>query len=258
VRANLFAPILIACLAVAGPARASSAAVDEYLLAVTHDLPPVAKEALQRIDGPPRQLLAVRGYIRADRQLTARWSWSAQEIRAYEASDEYRELLASIDAVRARFETQNPGYSLYANTTARSLDQQLQRWNSNPSVGVIAALLQQAALRELSGKDYPAHPDAKATLRFANFLREWRPTPAAPPLASPGLSLHGRSRAIDFQIVQNGRIIAPTEVAKVRSAWEDQGWARKLATAMRGTRFVGPLQSPNEPWHYEYAPGARE
>lgn len=257
-RVSPVALVLIACLAAAGPARASSAAVDEYLLAVTHDLSPVAKEALQRVGDPPRRLLAVRGYIRADRQLTARWSWSAQEIRAYEASAEYRELLAAIDAVRARFEAQNPGYSLYANTTSRSLDQQLQRWNSNPSVGVIAERLQQAALRELSVNHYPAHPDAKATVRFANFLREWHPTPAAAPLAVPGLSLHGRSRAIDFQIVQNGRIIAPTEVAKVRSVWEQRGWARKLATAMRDTRFVGPLQSPNEPWHYEYAPGARE
>jgi hypothetical protein len=68
------------------------------------------------------------------------------------------------------------------------------------------------------------------------------------------LSLHGRSRAIDFQIVRNGRIIAPTEVAKVRSVWEEQGWARRLAAAMRDTRFAGPLQSPNEPWHYEYVP----
>jgi hypothetical protein len=258
VRVSRFAPILIACLAAAGPARAASGALDEYLLAVTHDLPPVAKEALQRIADPPRQLLAVRGYIRASRQLTERWSWSAQEIRAYEASVEYRELLAAIDAVRERFERENPGYSLYANTTARSLDQQLQRWNSNPAIGVIAGRLQAAALRELSGKDYPPHPDAKATLRFTNFLREWRPTPTAAPLAVPGLSLHGRSRAIDFQIVQNGRIIAPTEVAKVRSVWEQQGWSRKLATALRDTRFVGPLQSPNEPWHYEYAPRARE
>ena len=187
-RASLVAPILICCLAAAGLARASSAAVDEYLLAVSHDLPPVAKEAVQRVGDSPRRLLAVRGYIRADRQLTARWSWSAQQIHAYEASAEYRELLAAIDAVRARFETQNPGYSLYANTAARSLDQQLQRWNSNPSVGLIALQLRAAALRELSGKDYPAHPDAKATVRFANFLREWRPTPAAAPLAVPGLS----------------------------------------------------------------------
>lgn len=258
------AVILFTCLAAAGPpALASSESLNEYLLAVTHDLSPVAKEALQRVGDPPRQLLAVRGYIRAGQQLHSRWSWSAQEIGAYEASDEYRELLVEIDTIRARFEAQNPGYSFYANTTARSLDLQLQQWNSNRSVGVIGGRLQEAALRELSAGAYPAHPDAKATVRFANFLREWRPTPAAAPLAVPGLSLHGRSRAIDFQIAQNGRIVAPTEVAKVRSVWEEQGWARKLATAVHGTSFVGPLQSPNEPWHYEYVPragagGARE
>ena len=143
------------------------------------------------------------------------------------------------------------------NTTARSLDLQLQRWNSNKSVGVVADRLHDAAERELAQSTYPAHPDAEATLRFADFLRTWRPVPAAAPLAAPGLSLHGRSRAIDFQITQNGRIIAPTEVAKVRSVWEGQGWARRLAAMMHDTRFVGPLQSPNEPWHYEYAPSAR-
>ena len=245
---------LIAC--VAAPAF-SFAAVDEYLFAVTRDLSPVAREALQRIDSTPRQLLAVRGYLRAGNDLTSRWSWSADEIRAYESSQEYSDLLAEIAAVRARFETANPGYSLYANTTARSLDLQLQRWNSNASVGVIAERLQQAAVRELSAKSsYPATPDARATTRFANFLREWRPVPGAAPLAVPGLSLHGRSRAIDFQITRNGRIIAPTEVAKVRSVWERQGWAGKLAAAMRDSRFIGPLQAPNEPCHYEYAPSA--
>jgi hypothetical protein len=117
--------------------------------------------------------------------------------------------------------------------------------------------LQEAAVRELAAKSYAPHPDAQTTLRFANFLREWRPVPAAAPLAVPGLSLHGRSRAVDFQVMQDGRIIAPTEVAKVRSVWERQGWAGRLATAMRDTHFVGPLQSPHEPWHYEYAPSAR-
>jgi hypothetical protein len=250
--------VVIAGLALAAPSLAASGSVDEYLLAVTHDLPPVAKDALQGIGDQPRQLLAVRGYIRAAEQLESRWSWSEAQIRAYEASDEYRALLAEIGVVRARFEAQNPGYSLYANTTARSLDLQLQRWNSNPSVGVIAGRLREAALRELAADAYPEHPNAKATLRFANFLRAWRPTPTAAPLAVPGLSLHGRSRAIDFQIVQNGRIIAPTEVAKVHSVWERQGWAGKLAAVMRDTRFVGPLQAPDEPWHYEYAPSARE
>ena len=100
-RVGLFALVLIAA---AEPALASSAAVDEYLLAITHELPPVAKEVLQRVGDRPRQLLAARGYIRADRQLTSRWSWTAEEIRAYEASAGYRELLAAIDAVRTRFE----------------------------------------------------------------------------------------------------------------------------------------------------------
>lgn len=246
--------LLLACLATPALALAS---VDEYLLAVTHDLPPAAKEAVQHIDGKPRQLLAVRGYLRAGQQLSSRWSWSAEDITNYEASQEHRDLLDEIAAVRARFEAANPGYSLYANTTARSLDLQLQRWNSNRSVGVIAGRLQEAAGRELARSIYPAHPDAKATLRFADFLRGWRPVPAAAPLAAPGLSLHGRSRAIDFQITQGGRIIAPTEVAKVRSVWEGQGWASRLAAAMSDTRFVGPLQSPNEPWHYEYVPRTR-
>lgn len=246
---HLLAFLLIAALAT--PAL-SFAAVDEYLLAVTHDLPAGAKDALQRIDGKPRQLLAARAYLRAGQQLQSRWSWSADEIRTYEASQEYADLLAEIALVRARFEAANPGYSLYANTAARSLDLQLQRWNSNKSVGVIAKQLQKAAERELARSTYPADPDAKATLLFTDFLRAWRPVPAAPPLAAPGLSLHGRSRAIDFQVTRKGRIIAPTEVSKAGSVWERQGWARRLAAAMRDTRFVGPLQSPNEPWHYEY------
>jgi hypothetical protein len=246
---HLLAFLLIAALAM--PAL-SFAAVDEYLLAVTHDLPAGAKDALQRIDGRPRQLLAVRSYLRVGEQLQSRWSWSAGEIRTYEASQEYADLLAEIALVRARFEAANPGYSLYANTSARSLDLQLQRWNSNKSVGVIARRLQKAAERELAQNTYPATPDAKATLRFVDFLRAWRPVPTAAPLAAPGLSLHGRSHAIDFQITRKGRIIAPAEVAKARSVWERQGWARRLAAAMRDTRFVGPLQSPNEPWHYEY------
>ena len=260
-RVRPLAFILLACLA--APAS-SLASVQEYLLAVAHDLPAVAKETLQRVEGTPRQLLAVRGYLRAGPHLGSRWSWSADEIRAYEAGQEYRDLLAEIATVRARFETQNPGYSLYANTAARSLDLQLQRWNSNKSVGVIADRLHEGRGARARGTSVSRASGREGdACGSPEFLRAWRPVPAAAPLAAPGLSLHGRSRAIDFQIVQNERIIAPTEVAKVRSVWERQGWAGKLAAVMRDTRFVGPLQSPNEPWHYEYAPranalGARE
>lgn len=252
---------LVSCLA--SPAVLSAATQDqrssvvrEYVLATAQDLPPQVKNTLRRIDDGPRQLLAARGYLRAQRDLPSRWSWSAEEIRAYEGTQEYRDLQSAIALVRARFEADNPGYSLYANTQARGLDQQLQRWNANASVGAIAGRLHHAAIRELGARSYPARPDAAAVQRFAQFLRQWRPSPAAP-LAAPGLSLHGRSRAIDFQIMHDGRIIAPTEIAKVASIWERPGWAGKLEAAVRETGFTGPLRSPNEPWHYEYVPVAR-
>jgi len=79
--------------------------------------------------------------------------------------------------------------------------------------------------------------------------------PAIPvPLAAPGLSLHGQSRALDFQVRKGTQTIAGPEVASVASVWEKQGWARKLQEAVDPAQgvFVGPLQSPDEPWHYEY------
>jgi hypothetical protein len=64
-------------------------------------------------------------------------------------------------------------------------------------------------------------------------------------------------RAVDFQIMREGRIVAATEVAAVARAWEAPGWDDKLKQAIvaSGTRFEGPLKSPNEPWHYEYKGG---
>jgi hypothetical protein len=75
-------------------------------------------------------------------------------------------------------------------------------------------------------------------------------------LAAPGLSLHGRARAIDFQIHRGVRVVAGPEVAKIADTWEGQGWSRKLREAVMGAsnKFKGPLAAPNEPWHYEYQP----
>jgi hypothetical protein len=66
--------------------------------------------------------------------------------------------------------------------------------------------------------------------------------------------MHGQSSAIDFQIMRNNRIVAATEVGAVSRDWEATGWTGKLKRAVTtsGGRFKGPLQSPNEPWHYEY------
>lgn len=231
----------------------AAASVEQYVAAVAAGLPPEASAVVPRIDGTSRRLLATRGYLRASNTFASRWSWSAQQIAAYRTTAEYRDLLAEVERVRARFEARNPGYSLYANTETRSLDLQLERWNENPSVAAIATELQRVARRELEAGGYPAIAHATAAHKFAEFLRGWRP-PRAIPLAAPGLSLHGQSRAIDFQVMQGDALIAGTQIADVARVWQRQGWARKLEQAVAGSRFVGPLQSPNEPWHYEYVP----
>ncbi|HMN45480.1 MAG TPA: hypothetical protein PKE27_12930 [Povalibacter sp.] len=200
--------------------------------------------ALDRIDGTDRQLLALRSYLRL-RSLDDRWSWTQAQIDAYRESDEYRALLAEIEKISARFAADNPGYTLYANTEVRSLDTQIERWNENRSVGAIAADL------------YAAVCDSGATRPQAlrSFLLEWQPEFPAP-LAAPGLSPHGRARAIDFQVQQGARLVAGTSTAAIEGEWVAGGWAQKLqaAIAAASSKFHGPLASPNEPWHYEYRP----
>jgi hypothetical protein len=61
-------------------------------------------------------------------------------------------------------------------------------------------------------------------------------------------------RAIDFQIMKDGAIVAPTDTATVKRNWDAPGWTEKLKAAVAGSKFTGPLQSPYEPWHYEYDP----
>lgn len=239
------------------PARmtsaSSDAALDEYLSHIANSLPEKTAEALRRIDGTPRRLLAARAYLRAGDSLRSRWSWTAEEIKEHARSREYRALLAETEKVRLRFEAQNPGYSLYVNTEARSLELQLARFNANRSVGRVAASLHRQALAELGKSGYDSPDQADDVERFKRFLAGWRP-PTAAPLAAPGISRHGQLRAIDFQIVKDGALVAHTETATVKRNWDAPGWTDRLQAAAKGSSFRGPLQSPYEPWHYEYDP----
>ena len=253
------AAVFIAFLCVLSQAQAATAKNDPaldaklelYTSLVAATLPARAQDTLHKMDGLPRQLLASRSYLRAGERIDTNWSWTTEQIEAFTHKREYRELLKEVDAIRARFEEQNPGYSLYANTQVRSLDTQLTRWNSNRYVARIGQSLRRAAERELQKPAYADQPDQNDVDRFADFLRNWHPNPAAP-LATPGLSLHGQLRAIDFQVVQGGKTVALADIAVSQSIWEDQGWSAKLQSAMADTHFVGPLQIPHEPWHYEY------
>jgi hypothetical protein len=227
--------------------------LDRYLQHLTASLPEKVTEALHQIEGTPRRLLALRAYLRAGNELPSRWSWSADEIRAHTRSQEYRDLVAETQRVRERFEAQNPGYTLYANTEVRGLELQISRYNTNKSVGKVAVSLYQQAMAEIGKPVYGSPDQADAVQLFKQFLTGWRPASAAP-LAAPGISRHGQLRAIDFQIMKDGKVVASTDTATVRRNWDEPGWTEKLQKAVAGSRFRGPLQWPYEPWHYEYDP----
>jgi len=86
-------------------------------------------------------------------------------------------------------------------------------------------------------------------------LIEWQPNSVAA-LAAPGLSAHGQARAFDFQVERGGQVIAAMDAASAHRQWDNAGWTQKLhaAVGLAGNHFVGPLQSPYEPWHYAYVP----
>jgi hypothetical protein len=230
--------------------------MERYRDALILEIPPQARSAIARIDGAPRQWLALRSYLRSGDRLLQRWSWSDDQIEAFQRTPQYDALMAEVRRVQTRFETENVGYTLYANTDVRSLDTQLERWNENASVQRVADSIQRAVRRELLESTYPNQPTEAAVERLAKFVQRWRPH-RRPALAAPGLSAHGQLRAIDFAVYRDGKVVAPTTLTVADAVWKREGWSAKLKRATLGTRFVGPLESPDEPWHYEYAPRVR-
>jgi hypothetical protein len=248
---RFLAIMLVCCSSV--PTRAAQLVdprVQQWISKASTALDPRAVDTLARVDGPDRQLLALRAYLRAGESLPARWSWTLQQLSDYPNTDEGIAAGADIGAVEATFAAANPGFNARANRMPRSLEVQLDHWNHNASVAAVAAQL--VAALELQFPNGSVSADA-AQLRQA--LIGWQPGSAAP-LAAPGLSAHGQGRAFDFQIEQDGRIVAGLEASTARQQWDAKGWTRKLRAAViaSGKPFSGPLQSPYEPWHYAYTP----
>jgi hypothetical protein len=246
------APIIFWMVAIAARSSAQEP-VAAYLAALTAQLPAPAAAVLPLIDGDGRRLLAVRSYLGAGKDLAARWSWTDEQIAAYEGSEAQRATLAEVEKVKARFAELNPGFGLFVQTQVRSLDAQVEKWNENPSVDAAAEAMLEAAQRELA--TYSLRPQDAALKRFTQWTRGWSP-PARPNLAAPGLSAHGRGNAFDFQVMQGDTIIAGTDTRAIALDWDAAGWSTKLADAVKSAspRFHGPLASPYEPWHYEYVP----
>lgn len=248
--------LAFAALPAGGAARPSDALLNAYIAAVARDLDPRVGATLERIDGSGRRLLALRSYLRAGAELPTRWSWTAAEIRAYQGSAEERTLRGAIARVRESFEKKHPGYTLFVQSAVRSLDVQIERWNTNATVARVAASFRDAVAAEIQREPALHGVRPESTRRFAALLRDQVPD-AAPTLAAPGLSRHGQMRAVDFIVRRGDDIVAGANSATLAERWERGGWSERLHAAVlaSGAPFDGPLQQPPEPWHYEYRPG---
>ena len=253
----LAAAAVPASLAAGEPAADSVAMLARFIEDVAGRQDPRVADALARIDGTGRRLLALRSYLRSRDHLGERWSWSQEQIAAYEGSPEHRELQLEIERVQEAFTGENPGFELWVNPQVRSLDVQLESWNSNESVTAAAANLSAAAREFVDSPTFRAMDTERARQALESFLAAHRPEPT-PTVAAPGLSPHGQMRAIDFQVHQGDRIVAGPTTATMTADWDAAGWAARLDAAVRAAsnRFVGPLASPREPWHYTFSPEA--
>lgn len=247
-------PLLALYLCAAVPAEADEL-VAAHLAALHGSLEPRAASALDRIEGLGPKLLAARSYLRSAAHLPERWSWSQEQIDAYRGSPAQVALDAEIARIRVTFEADNPGYTLFVNPQVRSLDVQLQHWNENRSVADAGQHLLRTLHGIVGAGGFPAPGTDEARVRFSQALRAHQPQPT-PALAAPGLSPHGQMHAVDFQVRRDDLMIAGPSTAQVEAIWLGQGWGDRLESAIRraSNKFSGPLQSPDEPWHYDYHP----
>ena len=254
----IFSALAAAILILPQSARAgddADAALARCIEALAGEQDPRVADALSRIDGAGRRLLALRSYVRSRAHLADRWSWTSEQIAAYEGTQEHAGLQQEIARVNEAFARENPGYELWVNPQVRSLDIQLEHWNTNESVAAAAANLLAAANEVIASPAFPAAQPAHATKALESFLASYVPEPT-PTIAAPGLSPHGQMRAIDFQVHQGEKVIAGPRASTIDTEWDGAGWSAKLDAAVRAAsqRFVGPLASPREPWHYTYSP----
>jgi len=233
----------------AAAAASNESTHEAWVVQASAGLPPRVIDTLSQIAAVDRRLLALRAYLKAGDGLSKRWSWPQNQQSTYTATPEGKLASIEIDAIAAAFAAANPGFKLRVNRRPRSLEAQIISWNENASVGTAAAACASALDQRFGAAHAP-----RGAIELRNALIDWQPNSAAT-LAAPGLSSHGQARAFDFQVERGGEVVAGTDAASAHTQWDAAGWTQKLHTAVSiaGKHFVGPLQSPYEPWHYAYA-----
>lgn len=199
------------------------------------------------------QLLALRRYLRlGGKKVHANWAWTAEQAERFLKEGTGKLLAEEATKVQKAFSTSNPGYSLLI-SPLRSLTRQVRLWNANNSVQKAGNRLLKDMIEELKNEeDYPAAPTGVSTSIFKVVLRGAAVTPE-PTSAAPGTSDHGQMRAVDFVVVRGQTIVAGIQSSTIATIWKERGWEEKLIAATKGTKLVGPLKHPYEPWHWTVA-----
>jgi hypothetical protein len=220
-------------------------------------------ESIVALIGIPRlerKLLAVRQYIRytdvQKKKIWESWAWSDAQIEAWYKSDGYKQASRLIDAVKAKFKANNTGYRLRVSKKVRTLEKQIHYWNISDQVLSLGMELKDKVSKEIDKTGYNAVAGKEDAERLRKYLAGVT-LKSKLMLAVPGLSDHGHGNAFDFVVEDtSGKTMAGASGAWV-STWDGpHGWTKKLKDAIAAAgenHFDGPLASPYEPWHYEYA-----
>ena len=252
------------------------AKLDGYIRLIQHSIvfaKPEVMQALMHIRDKDRYLFAIFRYVRFHhrhpKEFHEFWAWDQDEIDDYKKSLEHAQALKAIKQVKRAFsadpEMKQKHYKLVGRPHARSLKEQYDTWNKPKNKGVKAAgqKLRKILLKEMKKAIYPNPPDMTGLHQLHKRLTvDWQPgTLKVQNLAVPGMSPHGRMRAVDFCVKLadgSNTIVANTGGADY---WRKQGYDSALRNAVKQankalgrTAFKGPLSVPDEPWHYTYIP----
>lgn len=228
------------------------AKVQAYVDLTAKSLDKRVQSAIAKIDGTPRRLLALKYYL-GRKSVKGSWAWTNKEMAAYRRSAEFRQANAEVDKVISLFQRSYRGYQLRTTKLARSLEDQIGLWNKTKSVATASTALMKQTIKEMKAPAYPDTATKQSITKFQALLKKQK-IKTVPTVAVPGLSHHGQLRAYDFIIWQGEKILAGSDGASIRNQWVGGGWGNRLRQIVytASSRFDGPLQSPNEPWHYTY------
>jgi hypothetical protein len=225
--------------------------------------------ALLFITDPKRRLLALRGYLGKEekegpKSLDDHWTWSKQRIAEYEGSAEEKEASRAIARVKANFEAQQDmkkaAFHLSGSPKTRDMPYQMKEWNKGKAIAGPAAAVYEQAVQEIRKPRYKDPPDEESLAAFGAFLRKISVSLVR---ATPGLSRHGQSRAVDF--IAANKSVKLEASSSLIGLWKSTGCAAALKRAVdavnaaaKRTVFDGPLTKARhgveEPWHYNYNP----